>query len=147
MTLYILQNEEIRKSAIKELKAAPLGSNVKFSTKPCPRSIQQNNTFHMWCEDMSKSGEIKDDTGGALCPEQVKHTLKKHYVKKETWKDKRGREYVMPVSTAKLTKSEFSELLAKCQITASYYNINLREPSLYGLEIYEKTLQTTKQVL
>lgn len=119
---WVLRNPEIVANlevAIQE--AVDSGNLFRVTLEPYrkPRSLEQNNTLHMWIH------EIATATGHSN--EEVKDWIKNDfYPKKETIAF--GSYRVIPKSTSELTLNEMMDVMTQVQAWAINFDIEITEP-------------------
>ena len=107
MKVFILSHQQARQNAIREVSEAPEGYEVRIGEKR--RSLDQN--AHLWAvlTDISQQVEWH---GQYLSSEDWKHILSAGLKKEQRMAPGiNGGWVVLGLSTSKMTKSEFSDLL------------------------------------
>jgi hypothetical protein len=107
MKLFVLSHQQARQNALRAVAEAPEGYEVRISEKK--RSLDQN--AHLWAILTDISQQV-DWYGQKLSPEDWKHVLTAGLKREQRMAPGiNGGWVVLGVSTSKMTKGEFSELL------------------------------------
>ena len=107
MKVFILSHAQARQNAIREVSQAPEGHEVRIAEKR--RSLDQN--AHLWAVLTDISQQVEGH-GQYLSSEDWKHILSAGLKKEQRMAPGiNGGWVVLGLSTSKMTKSEFSDLL------------------------------------
>jgi hypothetical protein len=122
MTFRIV-NEQVRENAINEIKKLPLNS-YQVKIEEIRRSNPQNSLYWKWIQVIGNHlGYEKDD---------LHEAFKRQFIGIDQGADMFGNLYLMPKSSAKLKKAEFSTYMNKIQAFALNEGIFLPQPDYYG---------------
>ena len=125
--MFKIANETVKNNCLAEIKSLPLGK-YQVEIKEIKRSTNANNLY--W-----KHVTIIADTLG-YTSEEMHDAFKRQFLGVDQGIDMFGNFYLMPKSSAKLKKSEFSTYMNKVQAFASSQGILLPSPDYYGLGRY-----------
>jgi hypothetical protein len=107
MKLFVLSHQQARQNALRAVAEAPEGYEVRIAERR--RSLDQN--AHLWAVLTDISNQV-DWYGQKLSPEDWKHILTAGLKREQRMAPGiNGGWVVLGLSTSKMTKSEFSELL------------------------------------
>ena len=107
MKLFVLAHQQARQNALRAVAEAPEGYEVRISEKR--RSLDQN--AHLWAVLTDIANQVEWH-GQHLSPEDWKHILTAGLKREQRMAPGiNGGWVVLGLSTSKMTKSEFSELL------------------------------------
>jgi len=116
-------NEQVKKNAINEIAALPFG---KYQVKidEIKRSNPQNALYWKWITIIADTlGYDKDELHDAF---------KRKFIGLDQGVDMFGNLYLMPKSSAKLKKGEFTTYMNKVYAFATSEGIILPQPDYYG---------------
>lgn len=125
--MFKIINETVKHNCIAEIRSLPLGK-YQVEIKEVKRSNPQNAYYWMCI------GIIGKELG--YTPDDLHDACKREFIGTDQGTDMFGNLYLMPKSSAKLKKGEFSTYMNKVQSFASSQGITLPQPDYYGLDGY-----------
>ena len=127
---------ETRAKVIEAVQNAPEGCFVEFKDGDV-RTLAQNATIFMWLTDIltqETTDQFTMPNGKKMTPLALYYRIASKALNPVEWKDKNGEIQQSAPSPSRLSKSEFSVFMEAVQVLASYLNVKLRDPALYGYE-------------
>lgn len=104
--VFRLISDAVKGNAMREIKSMPIGK-YEIIIRPVKRSLPQNAYYWALVKVVS------DETG--YTPEEWHEAFKRNFIGQEQGVDMFGNVYIMPKSSASLSKADFQEYLIKVQ--------------------------------
>lgn len=125
MSVFVIINPEVKRNCLQEIQ------NLAFNThevviREKKRGNNQNALYWKWI------GVISHVVG--YSPDDLHEAFKRNFLGEDEIVDVFGKKILIPRSSAKLKKKEFSEYMAKVEAFAHTQGILLPSPDYYGYE-------------
>lgn len=125
--MFKIINETVKHNCIAEIRSLPLGK-YQVEIKEVKRSTNANALMWKW------TTIIADELG--YDKNEMHDAFNRQFIGTDQGVDMFSNVFLMPKSSAKLKKSEFSTYMNKINIFAASHNIILPQPDYYGLDAY-----------
>lgn len=122
-SLFIIRNPDVRRNCLLEIQALPLDGR-EVVIREAKRSNNQNALYWKWI------GIIAHAKG--FSPDEMHDAFKRHFIGEEEKINAFGQVVIVPMSSRKLKKKEFSEYMTKIAAYAEGEAITLPTPDYYG---------------
>lgn len=120
---FYIRNPEVKMNCLKEIQALPF-DKYHVEIKEAKRTLPQNSLYWKW---LSIIGDVLGYSQDELHQEFASRFL--GVVKKKTIS---GKTLIEPISTASLTKKDFTDYLEKIAAFSMAQDITLPTPEYYG---------------